>query len=38
MDDTLDKNREYVVYFNNVACWRSPAVALMLKHLGLKVM
>lgn len=38
MADTLDKNRDYVVYCNGVACWRSPAVALMLKHLGFKVM
>lgn len=38
MADTLDKNRQYVVYCNGVTCWRSPAMALMLKHLGFKVM
>ena len=30
----LDKSKEYVVYCNGVLCWRSPAVGLMLKHLG----
>lgn len=32
--DTLDKNKDYVVYCNGVHCWRSPATALMLQHLG----
>ncbi len=30
----LDKGKEYVVYCNGIFCWRSPAVAMMLKHLG----
>jgi rhodanese-related sulfurtransferase len=30
----LDKSKEYVVYCNGVLCWRSPAVGMMLKHLG----
>lgn len=38
MAETLDKNKEYVVYCNGVHCWRSPAVALMLKHLGFKIL
>jgi rhodanese-related sulfurtransferase len=32
--DKLDKSKEYIVYCNGVLCWRSPAVGLMLKHLG----
>lgn len=34
--DKLDKNKAYVVYCNGVTCWRSPAVAMMLQHLGFK--
>jgi rhodanese-related sulfurtransferase len=33
---TLDKDKEYLVYCNGTHCWRSPAVAMMLSHLGFK--
>lgn len=36
MADKLDKNKEYVLYCNGTHCWRSPATALMLQHLGFK--
>lgn len=32
----FDKDKEYVLYCNGVRCWRSPAVAIMLQHLGYK--
>jgi len=37
MAESLDKNKEYVVYCNGVKCWRSPATALLLHSLGFKV-
>ena len=37
MAESLDKNKEYVVYCNGVKCWRSPAAALLLHSLGFKV-
>lgn len=36
MAGKLDKNKEYVLYCNGSHCWRSPATALMLQHLGFK--
>ncbi|MCS7200041.1 MAG: hypothetical protein N2327_01550 [Caldimicrobium sp.] len=30
----LDKTKTYMLYCNGVVCWRSPAAALTLKHLG----
>jgi rhodanese-related sulfurtransferase len=32
----LDKEKEYLLYCNGTHCWRSPAVAMMLSHLGFK--
>ena len=32
----LDKSRPYVLYCSGIKCWRSPAVALMLRDLGFK--
>ena len=32
----LDKEKEYIVYCNGIHCWRSPATAMMLDHLGFK--
>jgi rhodanese-related sulfurtransferase len=34
MADKLDKTKEYIMYCNGIHCWRSPATALMLQHLG----
>ena len=34
MADSLDKNKEYVLYCNGIKCWRSPATAVMLHDLG----
>lgn len=36
MADSLDKEREYVLYCNGIKCWRSPAVAVMLHDKGFK--
>ncbi|MDA8326852.1 MAG: rhodanese-like domain-containing protein [Nitrospiraceae bacterium] len=36
MAASLDKEKEYVLYCNGIKCWRSPAVALMLRDLGFK--
>lgn len=33
---SLDKDKEYLLYCNGTHCWRSPAVAMMLSHLGFK--
>ena len=33
---SLDKDQEYLLYCNGAHCWRSPAVAMMLGHLGFK--
>lgn len=32
----LDKEKEYLLYCNGTHCWRSPATAMMLSHLGFK--
>lgn len=32
----LDKEKEYLLYCNGTHCWRSPAAAMMLGHLGFK--
>lgn len=32
----LDKEKEYLLYCNGTHCWRSPAAAMMLSHLGFK--
>lgn len=33
---SLDKDKEYLLYCNGTHCWRSPATAMMLNHLGFK--
>ena len=34
MASKLDASKKYVLYCNGPHCWRSPSVALVLKHLG----
>jgi rhodanese-related sulfurtransferase len=36
MSDSLDKEKDYVLYCNGIKCWRSPAVAIMLQDRGFK--
>jgi rhodanese-related sulfurtransferase len=36
MAKNIDKEKEYLLYCNGTHCWRSPAVAMMLNHLGFK--
>ncbi|MCX7612803.1 MAG: rhodanese-like domain-containing protein [Caldimicrobium sp.] len=38
MANELDKTKTYVLYCNGVVCWRSPAAALILKHLGFNIL
>ncbi len=36
MADSLDKDKDYVLYCNGIKCWRSPASAVALHDLGFK--